>query len=78
MLPPSLPAQEGEHLYLQLERCDVSLGIHASLGEQLREGELLEVLRQVGPGTQRRVLGGMHLCMLRVCRRAAGRLPFGV
>ena len=37
-----------EHLYLQLEKCDVSLGIHASLGEQLKEGDLLDVLRQVG------------------------------
>lgn len=42
------PAGEGEHLYLQLEKCDVNLGIHASLGEQLREAELVEVLRQVG------------------------------
>lgn len=41
------PAGEGEHLYLQLEKCDVNLGIHASLGEQLREADLLEVLRQV-------------------------------
>ena len=38
----------GEHLYLQLEKCDVNLGIHASLGEQLKEAELLDVLRQVG------------------------------
>ncbi|EFN52084.1 hypothetical protein CHLNCDRAFT_37008 [Chlorella variabilis] len=43
----SEPHQGGEHLYLQLEKCDVSLGIHASLGEQLKEGDLLEVLRQV-------------------------------
>lgn len=38
----------GEHLYLQLEKCDVNLGIHASLGEQLKEADLQDVLRQVG------------------------------
>ncbi|KAL4424004.1 hypothetical protein ABPG75_001305 [Micractinium tetrahymenae] len=43
----SEPGGEGEHLYLQLEKCDVNLGIHASLGEQLREADLLEVLRQM-------------------------------
>ncbi|PRW60946.1 Wee1 kinase [Chlorella sorokiniana] len=37
----------GEHLYIQLEKCDVNLGIHASLGEQLREGDLLDVLEQM-------------------------------
>lgn len=40
----------GEHLYIQLEKCDVNLGIHASLGEQLKEADLLEVLEQVRPG----------------------------
>ena len=40
----------GEHLYAQLELCDVSLGTHAALGEQQREGELVEVLRQVCRG----------------------------
>ncbi|KAI3432278.1 hypothetical protein D9Q98_003838 [Chlorella vulgaris] len=39
--------QEGEHLYLQLEKCDVNLAIHSTLGEQLKEGDLLEVLRQM-------------------------------
>jgi len=43
----SEPAGDGEHLYLQLEKCDVNLAIHSTLGEQLREGDLLEVLRQV-------------------------------
>lgn len=47
----SEPAGEvGEHLYIQLEKCDVNLGIHASLGEQLREADLLDVLEQVGEG----------------------------
>ena len=38
----------GEFLYHQLEKCEVSLGGLASLGEALREPDLLEVLRQVG------------------------------
>lgn len=45
-------AEGGEHLYIQLEKCDVNLGIHASLGEQLREPELLDVLEQVWAGGQ--------------------------
>ncbi len=50
----SEPAGElGEHLYIQLEKCDVNLGIHASLGEQLREADLLHVLEQVGTARRR-------------------------
>ncbi|GAB4814990.1 hypothetical protein N2152v2_002036 [Parachlorella kessleri] len=37
----------GEFLYHQLEKCEVSLGGLASLGEALREPDLLEVLRQM-------------------------------
>ncbi|PSC73365.1 Wee1 kinase isoform B [Micractinium conductrix] len=46
----SEPHGDGEHLYLQLEKCDVSLGVHASLGEQLREPDLLEILQQTAAG----------------------------
>ena len=38
---------QGEHLYIQLECCDISLGSKLTLGESFREGDLLKILRQV-------------------------------
>lgn len=40
-------AAAGEHLYIQLEACDTSLGNLRALKSQARETELLEILRQV-------------------------------
>lgn len=37
----------GAHLYIQLECCEASLAAHASLGDPLRQPELLELLRQM-------------------------------
>lgn len=39
--------QGGEHLFIQLERCTSNLAVHATLGDALKEAELLEVLRHV-------------------------------
>ena len=36
----------GEHLYIQLERCDATLADHAGLGGELREADLLDLLAQ--------------------------------
>ena len=38
---------DGEHLYIQLEACDTSLGNLRALKSQARETELLEIMRQV-------------------------------
>ena len=40
-------ATAGEHLYIQLEACDTSLGNLRALKSQAKEAELLEILRQV-------------------------------
>lgn len=40
-------AAAGEHLYIQLEACDTSLGNLRALKSQAREAELLEILRQI-------------------------------
>jgi len=40
-------AMDGEHLYIQLEACDTSLGNLRALKDETKEGQLLEILRQV-------------------------------
>ena len=40
-------AADGEHLYIQLEACDTSLGNLRVLKSQAREAELVEIMRQV-------------------------------
>ena len=40
-------AADGEHLYIQLEACDTSLGNLRALNSQAREAELVEIMRQV-------------------------------
>lgn len=40
-------AAAGEHLYIQLEACDTSLGNLRALKSQAKEAEMLEILRQV-------------------------------
>ena len=40
---------KGEHLFIQLECCDISLGSKLTLGDSFREGDLLKILRQVQP-----------------------------
>lgn len=39
---------DGEHLYIQLEACDTSVGNLRALKTQSKESELVEMLRQVG------------------------------
>ena len=41
---------EGEHLFIQMECCDISLGSKLTLGDSFREGDLLKILRQVQHG----------------------------
>lgn len=38
---------DGEHLYIQLEACDTSVGNLRALKNQAKEADLLEMLRQV-------------------------------
>ncbi|DBB07912.1 TPA: hypothetical protein ACH3X3_009300 [Trebouxia sp. C0006] len=40
-------AMDGEHLYIQLEACDTSLGNLRALKDETKEGQLLEILRQI-------------------------------
>lgn len=37
---------DGEHLYIQLEACDTSVGNLRALKNQAKEADLLEILRQ--------------------------------
>ena len=39
--------EEGEHLYIQLEACDTSLGNLKSLKNHMKEPDIVELLRQV-------------------------------
>lgn len=52
-------AAAGEHLYIQLEACDTSLGNLRALKSQAKEAELLEILRQVV-----QISSQVRLCML--------------
>ena len=40
-------AADGEFLYIQLEACDTSLGNLRALKNESKEGDLVEILRQV-------------------------------
>lgn len=42
-------AADGEHLYIQLEACDTSVGNLRALKNQAKEADLVEMLRQVRP-----------------------------
>ena len=57
----------GEHVFIQLEKCDVSLDVHCALGERIREGELLEVMRQVGGLSGGRAVLCSMLCCAALC-----------
>lgn len=45
-------AADGEHLYIQLEACDTSLGNLRVLKSQAREAELVEIMRQISLALQ--------------------------
>ena len=66
-------AAAGDHLYIQLEACDTSLGNLRALKSQAREAELLEILRQVaGLSLLGTCMQAMYVCLLILHQSLAG------